>query len=513
MITSFEKQYNNSDKKSLKSIVYREFLRKALIPILFVEVALIVFYFVSISYMTEKTVDVMSQSAKQNLLNLSDIETRYINNKLNYISEKTYEFKKKYDASMGLSLDGYVDDVLPTDLPWNSGALILDEQGNVLVMSKALHELIGKGIEGSEYVQIVPPYTQNDFSKGTSFIDVAMQEFMTSNHLSKEFQLLDERYFVTQSVLKETGWRLVILTHMKSIYAPIYEQKSKSQNLGFLVILLIVNFYVAFFIYLMIASKKFANRITQPIEKISRFISRINQQKQVDTPVSYVKIRELDDLIDLNVEIQEAKQKYLKINTEMHFKNEQLERLAVTDPLTQCYNRLKLDQVLRYEVARTKRDKTPLSLILLDIDYFKKVNDTYGHQAGDSVLVEMTQALLKNIRRTDILGRWGGEEFLLILPNTDLKSAAVQAEKLRYLVSCTEFEEVDDITISLGVSSCCDKCTEHSLLEAADKALYSAKEAGRNCVKKQRPIMPMKLKLVRLLDQRAQIKYSDTSMS
>ena len=256
----------------------------------------------------------------------------------------------------------------------------------------------------------------------------------------------------------------------------------------------------------MVASKRFARRITQPIEKMTKFISQINQQRAEESPPSYVKIKELDTLIDLNVELQEAKQKYVKLNAEMSHKNELLKRLSVTDPLTQAYNRLKLDEVLSYESARAKQEKIPLSIILLDIDKFKYVNDTYGHQVGDSVLVAMTQVLLKNIRRTDVLGRWGGEEFLIILPNTTLEDATIEAEKLRCLIERMRFDVVGKVTASLGISCCIDDCTERSLIERADKALYEAKKAGRNCIKRQERVSPLTLKIVGILEGRSALK-------
>jgi diguanylate cyclase (GGDEF)-like protein len=232
----------------------------------------------------------------------------------------------------------------------------------------------------------------------------------------------------------------------------------------------------------------------------------MNKHNVEDAPLSYVQIKELDELIDLNVEIQEAKQKYRKINLEISYKNKELERLSITDPLTQAFNRLKLDEVLSYEIARVKRDQMPLSAVLLDVDKFKSVNDTYGHQVGDSVLVELTQLLLKNIRCTDIFGRWGGEEFLLILPNTSLDNAGVQAEKLRRLIEVSQFKEVGKVTVSFGVSSCLEKGTERSLIEAADQALYEAKKSGRNQVRCQDRAMPVKLQLVQFLDERRAAK-------
>jgi diguanylate cyclase (GGDEF)-like protein len=141
---------------------------------------------------------------------------------------------------------------------------------------------------------------------------------------------------------------------------------------------------------------------------------------------------------------------------------------------------LKLDEVLSYESARSQRDKTPLTIAIIDIDKFKSVNDTYGHQVGDKVLVGVADVMLNNIRATDILGRWGGEEFMLILPNTSLEHASVHADKLREIVEQSNFSPVSRVTISMGLSSCANFVYQKQLIELADNALYEAKENGRN---------------------------------
>ena len=164
----------------------------------------------------------------------------------------------------------------------------------------------------------------------------------------------------------------------------------------------------------------------------------------------------------------------------MKIKNAQLKRLAITDQLTQLYNRLKLDEVLSYESARSQRDKTPLTIAIIDIDKFKLVNDNFGHQVGDKVLIGVAEVMLKNIRSTDILGRWGGEEFMLILPNTSLEHAYIHANKLRELIEKSNFSPVNKVTISMGLSSCSSFVYEKQLIELADNALYEAKENGRN---------------------------------
>ena len=195
-----------------------------------------------------------------------------------------------------------------------------------------------------------------------------------------------------------------------------------------------------------------------------------------------VYITELDNLLSMNLNIQKAKVRYQKISQEMKVKNQQLKTLAITDQLTKLYNRLKLDEVLNYEIARAKRDQTPLTVAIIDIDKFKSVNDTYGHQIGDAVLSEVAAIMLRNIRSTDIVGRWGGEEFMLILPNTSLTDACEHANYLRELIAGSSFMPVSQVTISIGMASCAEHCSRKVLVELADNALYEAKNNGRNRV-------------------------------
>lgn len=158
------------------------------------------------------------------------------------------------------------------------------------------------------------------------------------------------------------------------------------------------------------------------------------------------------------------------------------ENLAITDRLTGLYNRLKLDEVLEAEITRAKRYETPLSVIILDVDYFKSVNDIHGHQVGDIVLKEVAANLLACGRKSDTLGRWGGEEFLIVLPNTNLTGALQRAQNMRASLQASSFHVVGSKTASFGVAELLQEDSEDSLIERADKALYSAKMGGRNRV-------------------------------
>lgn len=163
--------------------------------------------------------------------------------------------------------------------------------------------------------------------------------------------------------------------------------------------------------------------------------------------------------------------------------NQALNILSITDKLTQLYNRAKLDEVLAEETKHAKLyAMTPLSIILTDIDHFKHVNDTYGHQAGDRTLVQFAKILKENIRNSDVVGRWGGEEFLIICLHTDSAGAKYLAEKIRKILSNSCIENIGTITASFGVAGFLFGDDSDSLLGRADQALYEAKNSGRNRV-------------------------------
>lgn len=160
-----------------------------------------------------------------------------------------------------------------------------------------------------------------------------------------------------------------------------------------------------------------------------------------------------------------------------------IEEISQTDQLTQIYNRLSLDQHYQKELLRASRTPSNLfSLILIDIDYFKDINDSYGHTMGDTILVELAQLIKRHIRSIDIFGRWGGEEFLIICPNTAQKEAFHLAEKLRLIIEKHSFGTHIFQTCSFGVTQYQEQDTKDSMFIRADKALYAAKTTGRNKV-------------------------------
>ena len=160
----------------------------------------------------------------------------------------------------------------------------------------------------------------------------------------------------------------------------------------------------------------------------------------------------------------------------------ELERLSVTDKLTGLYNRNKLDDVLEQEYFRAIRYDRQFSILMADIDHFKEVNDTYGHVAGDKVLEAIGRMLKENTRIVDTSGRWGGEEFIMICPETECSQAVQIAEKIRSMVEQHNFTPAGRITWSIGIAEFHHEKSISSLIEKADDALYRAKKEGRNRV-------------------------------
>lgn len=161
-----------------------------------------------------------------------------------------------------------------------------------------------------------------------------------------------------------------------------------------------------------------------------------------------------------------------------------MEKLAITDKLTGTYNRRKFDEIIEAEIKRAARYHTPLSMLMLDIDYFKNLNDAFGHHVGDQVLQSFVRIIKAHLRASDSLARWGGDEIIILTPGIDLQKATLLAEKLRGLVEEHHFvnQSSTRVTISVGVAEFHAGESGEDLLRRADTALYQAKANGRNCV-------------------------------
>jgi polar amino acid transport system substrate-binding protein len=180
--------------------------------------------------------------------------------------------------------------------------------------------------------------------------------------------------------------------------------------------------------------------------------------------------------------MQDANQRLARVEHELREKNTLLHQVSITDKLTGVYNRHHLDCVLALEFEHARRYQRPLSIVLFDLDRFKRINDQHGHQVGDYVLTEFAQLAGDNVRRSDTFGRWGGEEFLLICPELTANQAADVANKIRRLLSQRQWPLGFKQTVSAGVCERGDLQSVDQFICDVDRQLYRAKARGRNCV-------------------------------
>jgi diguanylate cyclase (GGDEF)-like protein len=190
---------------------------------------------------------------------------------------------------------------------------------------------------------------------------------------------------------------------------------------------------------------------------------------------------------------------------EVQRSTEKLHRLAIRDGMTGIFNHTFMEQYISDAINRSKRSRDPLALLMIDVDFFKRINDTFGHNAGDEVLKELVHVLTKSTRSTDYLGRWGGDELVLLLTDTNLLGAANLAEKLRRLVAEHQFSHCNHLTISLGASEYRDGDTSVTLVERADGSMYRAKRSGRNRMEVEKPAVSFQQ--VEISTQQSAVSY------
>jgi len=220
-----------------------------------------------------------------------------------------------------------------------------------------------------------------------------------------------------------------------------------------------------------------------------------NNPRTKDIPIIFLTSKSDEDSIEKAYEIGgidyvtkpfKPKELLAKVKRELYLQElqQELKLLASTDPMTKLYNRRYFTKMSQHTLNLAKREKQDLSIIMLDIDKFKNINDTYGHQVGDDVIIALANKLIQHQRTSDIVCRYGGEEFVILLPNTSQENAKTLGEKIRVAIESSSVANLK-YTISLGVSSVdIENDTDiESALKRADDALYEAKESGRNTIK------------------------------
>lgn len=280
-----------------------------------------------------------------------------------------------------------------------------------------------------------------------------------------------ENYNTLDSLLKNLKLKIKqdIATSVNSLY----------ENTNFLLLngnfIFLLWFFLSILIVLIVYRdiRYKINKIVEDSKEIAR--GDVDFEKRLCI-VSYDEIGQI--VKSINVFINKLHESH----EELSEAKKELESLYITDGLTGVYNRVKIDEIIDVELKKQKRYGAICSVILIDIDLFKLVNDTHGHLAGDLILQEFAAILKSNIRDTDYVGRWGGEEFIIVSPQTDQNGALSLSEHLRSKIEDFSFTTIGKKTASFGVATCTENDDIQSLIDNADKALYRAKNNGRNQV-------------------------------
>lgn len=213
---------------------------------------------------------------------------------------------------------------------------------------------------------------------------------------------------------------------------------------------------------------------------LSAILRDVTEQQRLERELA----DRLVELMEVKSQLESQADELTRLNAEMMLANQRLTELSLTDHLTGLHNHRSFQERVDQEIKRVRRYKTPLSLIMADLDNFKHYNDTFGHQAGDQVLRDLATNLVRSVRETDFVARYGGEEFCILLPQTEANSARVVAEKVRIAVEhqfCGKHGQPEcALTISLGISCFTPNMTKVQFIELADRALYESKTNGRN---------------------------------
>lgn len=264
-------------------------------------------------------------------------------------------------------------------------------------------------------------------------------------------------------------------------YEEVYAARIAQRN--FFVILVCTSIFIVAAIAIFLGRS-----ITTPLQGL---IDATNQivKGNLDVPLASVTRKdELGKLAQMfnqmTEKLRRSQAEILTANEELKLKNQLLERLCVTDGLTGLYNRSKLNQIISDELSRSHRNKRPFAILMIDIDYFKELNDSLGHIAGDEILTTVSRTLTQSIRSIDFAARYGGDEFIIVLTETTAKEATITAERIRtqvFEIFCSVVNKPINVTLSIGIAqSELKDATPTDLITRADNALYEAKKAGRN---------------------------------
>jgi diguanylate cyclase (GGDEF)-like protein len=393
-------------------------------------------------------------------------------------------------TGIDITLKKFIDNYLNINLPFNGKSFIINNSGKIIAMSKEVEDILNiKELE--EYVYKKDEKINETINKSNKFNILDYKDKEIANNFkniienksySHKIKVNNQNYLLFTHKMEKTSWYVVSLIKEEDALKEVRSLENYYDNLGYVIIIIIFIFYAIFFFFLQIKAKNFVSQINTPLLEIIKLTKNIGKSRETKSLKS-------NDI----VEIDELNNNFNSLISELNIRTNHLiveetkrayqEKLANTDTLTGAYNRRYLKEFSTDYLKIVKREKKDLSLLILDLDDFKNINDTYGHEAGDLVLIEFVKLARKSIRDNDLIVRFGGDEFIVLLPNTNISNAKILANKIINKISEYNMNKQVKFSISIGVSQYEEKDNSiESLILRADDSLYEAKRKGKNCV-------------------------------
>jgi len=404
-----------------------------------------------------------------------------------------YDNNNKFRAVVGLDIPikKLTKNILPKKIPFDGEVFLTNNKGMILGISDNLSRFLDlmqlkKNKEGEMLPsEILKPIEHNLLNHPDKTVASQFQGYFKNNLKEGEFIYKGKSFFVEAREIQGIDWKVFFLFDKRVI---LEDSLKTQENLNTILVYLFVVIGVLlllFLLYIYRQSKSFAQQLSYPIIELTLHTQNIDEY----TNTSQTNIKEVGILLrNFDKMARSIKLNRENLEKEVQVRTQELKLLSSIDPLTKLYNRRSFTEMSDHVFKSGKRNGYHISTIMLDIDFFKKVNDTYGHSFGDRVLVKLADSLMESTRKSDIVCRWGGEEFIIVLENTDIAGAYVIAEKIRVKVENMVMQSVGarvfHFTISLGVAEVDiknDNNVEASIVRA-DKLLYEAKNNGRNQV-------------------------------
>ena len=441
-------------KITLERLLYKNYLKTSLVSIFLIELFLVFFYFIIHKNMINKSSEFL----------LNDVE-----NSISLIIENHSQTVDE-ESIKTQSLEHLLNHFIKIKLPYKGKILIINNFGEILFIDENLKELLDIHTNKSNILNHQNLKIVNYF-----------KEIMKEKNLNK-ILLNEKKYLLFSKRIQMNSLYVVAFIDENNILNKINNLEEYYEKLAYIVIFSVLIFYIMFFFYLSFKAKDFVDRINEPLLNIIEFTKNLGIKKDIKNLES-CGIFEIDRLSsnfnNMIVELDMRTNKLILEETKRIYQ----EKLANTDPLTGAYNRRYLNEFSYEYLKIVKRENKDLSLLLLDLDDFKNINDTFGHEIGDIVIKQLVEISKSSIRESDLIIRFGGDEFIILLPNTNIQSARFVANKIINKITEYNKNKEFNFSISVGIShyQIGDNSIDNIILRA-DKSLYKAKKIGKNCV-------------------------------